>query len=350
MPLAAEDGPKGGLFLTQVGMTALHFAAAEGHAKVAALLVCHDADIEAADLNSHTPLWHAITCDRGLTVALLLEAGADPSTPNRILNSRHKLFLQPYVDNTAFLVTNMRAKARALLAQHKKPLCNTAAQAAVQAPPTQPTPAPPPTPPDASTATSTPFLPFKPAQPSLGLPNINTSASSPYPSSSSHADTPSPQTGHQSVFLPPPFHISRAPSAPPAPPGYHHHHLQNNDPSDPCAAGRSRGDQTQKQQVTSQHLSLHVPNTASPAIQSPTQASGSSGDVPQTKAKDPPYVFAAGEEACVICFEKPKTAGFQHGDSVHKCVCPDCAQLVMLQQQPCPVCRRPVDRVVLVYE
>lgn len=58
MKLSAEDDPKKGLFLTQirtchspqVGMTPLHFAAAEGHTKVAALLVCQDADIEAADL------------------------------------------------------------------------------------------------------------------------------------------------------------------------------------------------------------------------------------------------------------------------------------------------------------
>ncbi|MEW5320403.1 MAG: hypothetical protein WDW38_011478 [Sanguina aurantia] len=329
-----------------VGMTPLHFAAAEGHTKVAALLVCQDADIEAADLNCHTPLWHAITCDRGLTVALLLEAGADPSTPNRILNSRHKLFLQPYVDNTAFLVTNMRAKARALLTQHKKLLFYTPSQAPIQSPPTHLTSSLPPTSPDASTATPTPFTP---AQPFVG-PNIITSGSSPYPSSSSHADTSSPQTGHQSAFPPPPCQISKAPSAPSAPSGYHQHHLQNNDPSDPCAAGRSRGDQTQKQQVTSQDLNLHVPNIANLTIHSSPQASGSSGDVPQSKANDPPYVFAAGEEACVICFERPKTAGFQHGDSVHKCVCPACAKLVMLQQQPCPVCRRPVDRVVLVYE
>lgn len=53
------------------------------------------------------------------------------------------------------------------------------------------------------------------------------------------------------------------------------------------------------------------------------------------------------DDTCVICLAAPKEAGFVHGDSVHRCVCKECAAEVM-QQEPrsCPICRQKIETVL----
>ena len=52
------------------------------------------------------------------------------------------------------------------------------------------------------------------------------------------------------------------------------------------------------------------------------------------------------DDMCVICLSAPATAGFLHGTSVHKCCCADCAA-DMSSQSLCPVCREPIQHVIL---
>lgn len=53
-------------------------------------------------------------------------------------------------------------------------------------------------------------------------------------------------------------------------------------------------------------------------------------------------------ELCVICLEAPQEAGFLHGSTVHRCCCRTCAlQLKRNNTQLCPLCREPIDHVVL---
>lgn len=53
-------------------------------------------------------------------------------------------------------------------------------------------------------------------------------------------------------------------------------------------------------------------------------------------------------ELCVICLEAPQEAGFLHGSTVHRCCCRTCAlQLKRNNTQHCPLCREPIDHVVL---
>ncbi|HEU4624322.1 MAG TPA: ankyrin repeat domain-containing protein [Steroidobacteraceae bacterium] len=59
------------------GMTALHYAAREGHTAVAQLLVAHGARIEQPEANDVRPLLLAIINDRVATARYLIEQGAD---------------------------------------------------------------------------------------------------------------------------------------------------------------------------------------------------------------------------------------------------------------------------------
>eukprot|EP00210_Caulerpa_lentillifera_P005927 g5666.t1 len=53
------------------------------------------------------------------------------------------------------------------------------------------------------------------------------------------------------------------------------------------------------------------------------------------------------ENLCVICLSQPKTCGFVHGDSIHRCVCHDCAMTLQKKGDgTCPVCRQKIEHVI----
>ena len=55
------------------------------------------------------------------------------------------------------------------------------------------------------------------------------------------------------------------------------------------------------------------------------------------------------DKSCVVCWEKPRNATIVHGDSGHGCCCLGCAKELKARQQPCPVCRLPIDLVIRQY-
>ena len=70
--------------LDNAGWSALHFAAQNNHAELAALLLANGASTSIVDLHGNTPLWRAVFSCRGAEecIKVLLEAGADPDQPN----------------------------------------------------------------------------------------------------------------------------------------------------------------------------------------------------------------------------------------------------------------------------
>jgi len=64
-----------------------------------------------------------------------------------------------------------------------------------------------------------------------------------------------------------------------------------------------------------------------------------------------PAQHGTGDDGtCVICLERPRTAGFVHGESVHKCCCKDCATKFKNDKEPyCPLCRRRIDHVLFAF-
>ncbi len=64
------------------GITALHWAAAQGHGAMVTLLLDHGADINARDVDGNTPLHLAARNGNLSVVQLLLARGANPALAN----------------------------------------------------------------------------------------------------------------------------------------------------------------------------------------------------------------------------------------------------------------------------
>ena len=54
-----------------------------------------------------------------------------------------------------------------------------------------------------------------------------------------------------------------------------------------------------------------------------------------------PYI-----DVCVVCLTNPKEASLIHGNSAHQVCCYSCAKKLRKHCRPCPVCRRPIEKVV----
>jgi len=52
---------------------------------------------------------------------------------------------------------------------------------------------------------------------------------------------------------------------------------------------------------------------------------------------------------CVICLVRPKNASIVHGTTGHQACCFHCARQLKQAHKPCPVCRRPIHKVIRNY-
>ena len=59
--------------------------------------------------------------------------------------------------------------------------------------------------------------------------------------------------------------------------------------------------------------------------------------------------LSALDDPCIICLTKPKTASLIHGSSGHQVCCFSCAKRLKRRGKVCPVCRRPIQKVVKNY-
>jgi E3 ubiquitin-protein ligase Mdm2 len=60
-------------------------------------------------------------------------------------------------------------------------------------------------------------------------------------------------------------------------------------------------------------------------------------------------VEGADEANCAVCFERPKNAAIVHGDDQHVCCCMECATKLKQANQPCPICRKPIELILKHY-
>jgi hypothetical protein len=56
------------------------------------------------------------------------------------------------------------------------------------------------------------------------------------------------------------------------------------------------------------------------------------------------------DELCICCLEAPRSVMFMHGGSAHLCMCGGCASRYSWRSKGCPVCRQPLDDIVLLAE
>ena len=75
---------KRGAAINKPGWTPLHYAATGGDAEILAMLLAHDADLNAASPNGTTPLMMAARYGSPECVQLLLQAGANPELKNQM--------------------------------------------------------------------------------------------------------------------------------------------------------------------------------------------------------------------------------------------------------------------------
>uniref|UniRef100_A0A8C4WTE7 RING-type domain-containing protein n=1 Tax=Gopherus evgoodei TaxID=1825980 RepID=A0A8C4WTE7_9SAUR len=54
-------------------------------------------------------------------------------------------------------------------------------------------------------------------------------------------------------------------------------------------------------------------------------------------------------EPCVICQSRPKNGCIVHGKTGHLMLCFTCARKLQKRDKPCPVCREPIQMIVLIY-
>ena len=50
-------------------------------------------------------------------------------------------------------------------------------------------------------------------------------------------------------------------------------------------------------------------------------------------------------DRCYLCQDRPRNSGLVHGRIIHQISCYPCAKRLIMAKQPCPVCRRPVEKV-----
>ena len=65
-----------------------------------------------------------------------------------------------------------------------------------------------------------------------------------------------------------------------------------------------------------------------------------------------PYEFEEetdNDKLCNFCLTREKTAGLVHGKVVHQVSCYPCAKKLYKQRQPCPICRRRIEKIVEVH-
>uniref|UniRef100_A0A8C0HCZ1 RING-type domain-containing protein n=1 Tax=Chelonoidis abingdonii TaxID=106734 RepID=A0A8C0HCZ1_CHEAB len=54
-------------------------------------------------------------------------------------------------------------------------------------------------------------------------------------------------------------------------------------------------------------------------------------------------------EPCVICQSRPRNGCIVHGKTGHLILCFTCARKLQKRNKPCPVCRQPIEMIVLTY-
>jgi ankyrin repeat protein len=54
-------------------------------------------------------------------------------------------------------------------------------------------------------------------------------------------------------------------------------------------------------------------------------------------------------DECCVCFSKPKNATLLHSGTGHLCCCYDCGRDMKDRAIPCPICRQPIEMVIITY-
>ncbi|XP_062383737.1 E3 ubiquitin-protein ligase Mdm2 isoform X2 [Sardina pilchardus] len=105
-------------------------------------------------------------------------------------------------------------------------------------------------------------------------------------------------------------------------------------------------------------LSASLPDSQSSACSQPSTSSAATSSVPSSQEEAPELerfnslescLPASCLEPCVICQSRPKNGCIVHGRTGHLMACYTCAKKLKNRNKLCPVCREPIQSVVLTY-
>ena len=112
----------------------------------------------------------------------------------------------------------------------------------------------------------------------------------------------------------------------------------------------STSDDQKPQLIRRDHISPNTSPMKRPAPQDKDDTSATEDPPKRPKLCTPRKRTKTNSESytnlCQICFSKPKEASLIHGKTGHQVCCYTCAKKLRRHGKPCPVCRRPIQRVI----
>lgn len=92
------------------------------------------------------------------------------------------------------------------------------------------------------------------------------------------------------------------------------------------------------------------PSTSSSIVYSSQESGKELKEDTQDKEESMESSFSLNAiEPCVICQGRPKNGCIVHGKTGHLMSCFTCAKKLKKRNKPCPVCRQPIQMIVLTY-
>lgn len=92
------------------------------------------------------------------------------------------------------------------------------------------------------------------------------------------------------------------------------------------------------------------PSTSSSIVYSSQESARELREETQDKEENVESSFSVNAiEPCVICQGRPKNGCIVHGKTGHLMSCFTCAKKLKKRNKPCPVCRQPIQMIVLTY-
>jgi len=96
----------------------------------------------------------------------------------------------------------------------------------------------------------------------------------------------------------------------------------------------------------------HSADERNPVFPANVEIPVQSAEIPLSTATDsvqPGDSATVLPSVCVICLAAPKNASIVHGSTGHQACCFPCARRLKQTRQHCPVCRRPIHKVIRNY-
>ncbi|XP_060050951.1 E3 ubiquitin-protein ligase Mdm2 isoform X2 [Erinaceus europaeus] len=122
-----------------------------------------------------------------------------------------------------------------------------------------------------------------------------------------------------------------------------------NDSKDPCA--EENDDKSTQASQPQESEDYSQPSTSSSLVYSSQEdVKESEKEEIQDKEESTEFSFPFNAtEPCVICQGRPKNGCIIHGKTGHLMACFTCAKKLKKRNKPCPVCRQPIQMIVLTY-